>query len=385
MQGLIAIFLQKGDTVRVLFFSVTAGGGHNTTARAVAEALAQQGVQTKIVDAYRLSGRFMYYTVSRGYLLASSYLKYGYGAVYRVLEHRRGNAYRLSPARLSGRSLAKKFAAVIREYDPDVVVCTHPFAGRILDIAKERHGFRAKTVGIVTDFTLHPYWEEALRLDRLILACEGLTPLAEKKGFTAAQIRPTGIPVHSAFAKEEAKETARTALGLSPTLPTLLIMGGSMGYGNMGKLLRRLDRLPLALQSVVVCGSNERAAKSIRRHPPKNPVLVLGFVDFVPRLMAAADLIISKPGGLTTSEALSRRLPMIMTAAIPGHEANNAAFLTQAGTALPLSRRLSLEKAVLSLLDPERRRKMQAAIDAIRRPNATEALCREIFALAEEK
>ncbi len=371
--------------MRILLFSVTAGEGHNMTARAVARALEARGAETKIVDAYRLAGSFMYHLVSRGYLVASSYLKYGYGLVYRILEHRRGNAYRLSPARLSGRSLAKKFSRVIAEYDPDVIIGTHPFTGRILDIARERHGFRAKAIAVVTDFTLHPYWEEALRLDRLILPCEALLPLAEKKGFTREQLRPIGIPIQAAFATSLTKEEARRSLGLSPALPTLLLMGGSMGYGNMKKLLATLDALPYDCQSIVVCGNNERALKSIRDTVWKKPVLALGFVDFVPRLMDAADAIVSKPGGITSAEALAKRLPMIIPSAIPGHEDRNVAFLTKAGTALSLSRHLSLAEAVTSvLLDPARHRAMCEAIERIRKPAALDDLCREVLSLAKK-
>lgn len=372
--------------MKVLLFSVTAGEGHNTTAKAVARSLEGMGAETRIVDAYRTSGRIMYHTVAGGYILVSSYLKYGYGIVYRMLEHRRGNSYRLSPARLSGRSLAKKFKRIIDEYDPDVVVCTHSFAARILDIVKERYGMRAKTLGIVTDFTMHPYWEEAQRLDRLILPCEPLIPLAYKKGFTDEQIRPLGIPVNPKFAVSVDKNEARRILGLDSALPTLLVMSGSMGYGNMERVLRRLDRLDVPFQIIVVCGNNKKAYARIRERTWQKPLLALGYTDNVPLLMDASDLIISKPGGLTTSEALTRRLPMIIVNPIPGHEDRNVKFLTQTGSAVAPTKKLPLAETVKALItDPERRTEMQASIDMIRKPNAVLDLCNEIFSLAEER
>lgn len=372
--------------MKVLLFSVTAGEGHNTTAKAVARSLEGMGAETRIVDAYRTSGRIMYHTVAGGYILVSSYLKYGYGIVYRMLEHRRGNSYRLSPARLSGRSLAKKFKRIIDEYDPDVVVCTHSFAARILDIVKERYGMRAKTLGIVTDFTMHPYWEEAQRLDRLILPCEPLIPLAYKKGFTDEQIRPLGIPVNPKFAVSVDKNEARRILGLDSALPTLLVMSGSMGYGNIERVLRRLDRLDVPFQIIVVCGNNKKAYARIRERTWQKPLLALGYTDNVPLLMDASDLIISKPGGLTTSEALTRRLPMIIVNPIPGHEDRNVKFLTQTGSAVAPTKKLPLAETVKALItDPERRTEMQASIDMIRKPNAVLDLCNEIFSLAEER
>lgn len=328
----------------------------------------------------------MYHTVAGGYLLVSSYLKYGYGVVYRMLEHRRGNSYKRSFARFSGRSLAKKFKRIIDEYDPDVVVCTHSFAAKILDIVKERYGTRAKIVGIVTDFTMHPYWEEALRLDRLIIPCEALAPLARKKGFTDEQIRPYGIPVHPKFASSVNKTEARRILNIDTELPTLLVMGGSMGYGNMERVLCRLDEIDAPFQIVVVCGNNKKVHERIAKRTFKKPVLNLGYTDSVPLLMDASDLIISKPGGLTTSEALTRRLPMIITSPIPGHEDRNVAFLTESGTAVAVTRKLPLPEAVRTLIcDPLKRKEMQACIDTVRKPSAVRDLCQEVMLLAEGK
>lgn len=370
--------------MKVLLFSVTAGEGHNAVAKAIARSLEGMGAEAHIVDAYRTSGRIMYHTVAGGYILVSSYLKHGYGAVYRMLEHRRGGSYRPSPARLSGRSLAKKFKRIIDEYDPDVVICTHPFAARILDIVKERHGVRAKMLGVVTDFTLHPYWEDALRLDRLIVPCEQLIPLARKKGFSDAQICPLGIPVHPKFTASVDKSEARRILGLDLQLPTLLVMGGSMGYGNMERVLRRLDGIDAAFQIIAVCGNNKRAYTRIKERAWRKPLLPLGFVENIPLLMDASDLIVSKPGGITTSEALTRRLPMVIVSPIPGHEDRNAEFLTETGSAVAATARLSFAEAVRKVIsDPALCESMQKSIDTIRKPNATFDLCREILALAE--
>ena len=371
--------------MRVLLFSVTAGEGHNSTAKAIARSLESMGAETRIVDAYRTAGRIMYHTVAGGYLLVSSYLKHGYGMVYRVLEHRRGNSYRRSLIRRSGRSLAKKFKRIIDEYDPDVIVCTHCFAARILDIVKERGDIRAKTLGIVTDFTMHPYWEEALRLDRLIIPCEPLTENARKKGFTDAQIRPYGIPVHPKFSTAVDKSEAKCLLGLDKDLPTLLVMSGSMGHGNMVRVLRRLDKLPVPFQTIVVCGNNKKAHARIARAAWKKPILNLGYTDNVPLLMDASDLIVSKPGGLTTSEALTKRLPMIIVSPIPGHEDRNVDFLTEKGSAVAATRRYPLPEAVKDLISsPQKREEMQKSIGVIRKPGAVTDLCREVFALAEQ-
>ena len=367
--------------MKVLLFSVTTGEGHNTTARAIARAFEERGAETMIVDAYRTSGRFMYHFMDKGYLLVTSYLKYGYGVVYRMTEHRRGNSYRRSLSRLTGRGLAKKFKKIIDGYDPDLIISTHSFASKILDIVKQRYETRAKIMGIVTDFTVHPFWEEALRIDRLILPCAPLIPAALKKGFREEQLRPLGIPIHPKFAQTTDKNEARLSLGIDLSLPTLMIMSGSMGYGNMAKTLRRLDAIDKEFQMIVVCGNNKKAYKSITERTWKKPVLTFGFTDKIPLLMDASDAIITKPGGLTTSEALSRRLPMIIVSPIPGHEDRNVEFLTRRGAAIKAGRKLPLTAAVCEIFREDRQASMRDAIDEIHKPNALHDLCDEAFVL----
>ena len=371
--------------MKVLLFSVTTGEGHNATARAIARAFEERGAETKIVDAYRLSGRFMYNVLDKGYLLVTSYLKHGYGVAYSIAEHRRGNSYRRSLSRFSGRSLAKKFKRVIDEFDPDVIISTHSLASKILDIVKQRYGLRAKVVGIVTDFTMHPFWEEALRLDRLILPCEPLLPLALKKGFREEQIRSLGIPINPKFSVTTPKEEARRELSIHPTCPTLMIMSGSMGYGNIIKTLRKLDAMPEDFQMIVVCGNNKKMHEKIAKRIWKKPMLNFGFTDRVPLLMDASDAIITKPGGLTTSEALSRTLPMIIRNPIPGHEVRNVRFLTREGAAITTGKGVSLEDTVRKILSEDTRREMIAAIQKIQKPNAVRDLCDDTYRLVQEQ
>ena len=367
--------------MKVLLFSVTAGEGHNASAKAIARELEARGAETKIVDAYRLSGRFMYKLVDKGYLFIAAHFKRLFGLGYRIAELRRGNSYRGSFTRFTGRRLAKKFKRVIEDFDPDVIVSTHSCATQTLDIVKQRHGLRAKTLGIVTDFTVHPFWEDGLRLDRLILPCEPLLPLALKKGFREEQIRSLGIPINPKFSVTTPKNEAREALGIDKSRFTLMIMSGSMGYGNILKTLRKLDAMPEDFQMIVVCGNNKKMHAKIEKQVWHKPLLNFGFTDKIPLLMDASDVIITKPGGLTTSESLSRCLPMIIRDPIPGHEAHNVRFLTGIGAAVTPKKGVSLEDTVRKVLSDSVRADMITAIEQIRKPNAVRDLCDEIILL----
>ena len=371
--------------MRVLLFSVTAGEGHNVTAKAIARVLTERGNEVKIVDAYRASGPFLYHVVSKGYVLASTVLKYGYGIVYGMLEHRPSDSYRLSPARISGRPLAKKFKKIIDAYDPDVVLATHPFAARILDITKERHGFRAKSAAVVTDFTMHPYWEEALRLDRVILPHEQLAPLAFKKGMTKEQLLPIGIPIHPKFDLSLSKAEARKKSGLDPDCLTLLMIASTDGSGKLARRLRAIDRLPFPLQVIVVCGKNKRAYRKVTSRKYQKRVLCLGYTNDMPLVMDAADILVSKPGGLTTSEALSRALPMIVVDPIPGQEAHNVDFLIAQGAAKKATFRSSVAQTLTEILQENRLADMTACAKSLQKPRAVYDLYDALLSLTESK
>ncbi|MBE6563711.1 MAG: glycosyltransferase [Ruminococcaceae bacterium] len=372
--------------MKVLLLSITAGQGHNATAKAIGDYLTGMGIDNTMLDTYQYLSKALGETVSKGYLLTVKHAKTPYSATYRLLELRQKNANMLSATRLANMLWVKKMKKFIDAYKPDVIVCTHIFSCIIIDIMKAAGMLTAKTVGIITDFTVHPFWEEALHFDRVVTADRSLDYRMMQKGFRAEQILPIGIPIHPKFNNMAVeKKEARTMLELDPDKPVLLLMGGSMGYGRIDKTVKMLDELDLDYQIAVVCGSNQEAFKRVEKLKTKNRVLNFGFTDKVDLLMDAADCIVTKPGGLTTSEALAKRLPMIIINPIPGQEDRNTEFLLNSGAAVSVSKTFPLDEAVYSLFScPERFDAMLPAIDLIRKPDSTKRLCECIRDLAEE-
>ena len=363
--------------MKTLILSLSAGGGHNSTAKAVRRGLEQRGIDCEVLDVFYYLSKLLGETVSRGYEVTID-MKTAYRTVYRQLEKRHSNSYTMSPTRLTSMAMAQKLRRYINDYDPDVIVCTHIFAGMMIDSLKQLGEPRAKMIGIRTDFDFHPYWEEALRFDYIVTACEYLNGKALKKGFSEAQILPLGIPIDPKFSRLPGKAEARAALGLPASRPLLLYMSGSMGYGNIEKSVRTLDACSSAFSTVVVCGHNEQAQKKLNRMKPKlkKDFTVLGFTTDVDKYMAAADAIITKPGGLTTSEALACSLPIIIDNPIPGQEERNTEFLLNAGAAMLVTETFTLDDAVRAVIDfPERRRLMRESIALIRKPDSTADLC----------
>ena len=372
--------------MKVLILSVTAGGGHNSTAKALKNALEKKGAEVSILDMYGAISLPIKWIIAKGYLISAKKLRGLYSFFYRVAEKRRANSYKISTSRIANRMMSKNIRKYIEDYDPDVIIFTHVFCGGILDVIKQRHGLKAKTVGIVTDFVMHPYWEETLRLDYIVTANELMLPSAVHKGFRKEQILPFGIPIQEKFSHSVSKEEARISLGLDKEKRTILLMSGSMGYSNIAKTVRAIDALDMDLQIICVCGSNEKAKEQIDNLHLKSKLLNYGFVNNVDVLMDAADCIITKPGGLTTSESLAKRLPMIICNPIPGQEDRNSEFLQNNGVAMKVSDTYSLAYAVFQLFyNPRKIELIQESIDMIRKPDSSEKVSEFVMQLALEK
>lgn len=372
--------------MRVLIFSVTAGEGHNSTAVALQACLNERNIDCDVLDTYGYVNRMLRSTVAKGYLLSTKKAKRAYSGVYRMAEKRHYNANRMSPARLANTMIAKKIMQYISASKPDVIVFTHVFVGIVLDVLKKKGKIKVDTIGIVTDFTMHPYWEESLHIDFIVTANELLTMQARKKGFTDQQILPLGIPINPKFSMSVTPAQARETIGLDPDKPTLLIMSGSMGYGDIARSIRNLDKIDIDFQIISVCGNNQDAKMEIDRLITNKKIVNYGFVNNIDLLMDAADCIITKPGGLTTSEAMAKRLPIIVVNPIPGQEERNAEFLVNNGVAMLTSPTFTLTEAVYQFFaNPRRIEVMRQSIDLIRKPNSTTDVCEFIVERAQTK
>lgn len=369
-----------------LILSVTAGEGHNSTARAIQAELERIGSDCTILDTFDYISPELAKFVSEGYLLVTEKAKTAYKLGYRMAEKRRPTSEHI-PMKIMNLAMSDDLAEYITGDSYDVILFTHPFAGTILDVMKERQIINNRTLGILTDFTFHPYWEDCTRNDYVVTPDKLLLPQARRKGFRDEQILPLGIPISPKFREKMDKAEARKSLGIDENLPTLLLMGGSMGYGNMSETVTKIDQIASDddFQFLIVCGNNEEAKSEIEKisETARHKMKVFGFVTNVPTLMDASDCLISKPGGLTTSESLAKGLPMIIVNPIPGQEDRNAEFLLNSGCALRASKTCPVDECIYQLLSsPIRLEAMRLSISAIGKPNSTEDLGRFLTDLA---
>ncbi len=355
--------------MKVLILTVTTGQGHNQAAKTLKSYLEKnQGVQAEILDAFEYINQGLKEIVSRGYLMSAKRLPKIYGKAYRMAEKRDSeNGYIM---RATSSIMAKKLIKFVEEYDADVIVCTHVFAAMLITDIKRRFKRRIKTIGIVTDFTIHPYWEET-DLDYYVTANEFLTNQALKKGIDKNRVLPIGIPIDPQFANSLDKIRARELLGLED-MHTVLVMSGSMGYGKMARMIKQLDSSNLKFQIISVCGNNQRLKKQIDKMKKTHKIYNYGFTDKVSMMMDAADCIVTKPGGITSSEALAKGLPMIIANPIPGQEDRNVEFLMNNGAALKVSSTFPVDEAIYHIFtNPTRLSQLQTITKMLGKPLAT--------------
>jgi processive 1,2-diacylglycerol beta-glucosyltransferase len=271
----------------------------------------------------------------------------------------------------------RKLDAEIERLAPDVILCTHFLPAELLSRRRARmsEDLRSQQPPLwvqVTDFDVHALWVHP-HVDRYCVASEEVAFRLADRGVPPERISVTGIPVMPQFNAPLERAVCARELGLAPGKFTALMMAGGAGVGSLDELAQRLLVLPQDLQLVALAGRNaellQRLETLARKHPGR--LFPLGFTTTVERLMTAADLVITKPGGLSVSECLAKRRPMLLVSPIPGQEERNADYLLESGAAMKAMDGATLTFKFSRLLaDPRRLEAMGAAAARIGRPEA---------------
>ncbi|MDD6188987.1 MAG: glycosyltransferase [Clostridiales bacterium] len=359
--------------MRILIVSVTTGYGHHSTAAAIADEFKARGAEVVVTDLYEYCSTFMYNAMDKGYLFSTRHLRRPFAQTYNMLET--NERLRKVASALTGNSmLCKKFAQYFYGFSPDAVIATHVFSAQVLDELKQQKLLTIPAIGIITDYCIQPFWEDLPNLDYIVTASELLNFSARSRGIAPEKILPFGLPVKPKFKNHVEKNEARKQLGI-PNKSTILVMGGSMGYGNMAETVKEILSCGMDFQVLCICGTNAKLKESLQQIPASD-LWVYGFVDNVELFMDAADCIVTKPGGLTVTEILVKQLPAILMNPIPGHEERNIEFITNNGGAIRVTPNFSVSEAIYFLFsNPERLKLMEQCLALIAHPDATERIC----------
>lgn len=377
---------------KVLIMSASTGGGHNRAARAIKEELESRtidnmSIECEIVDSLKLVNNTMDKVISRGYEKSALYTPKAYGSVYRFSETTIAskNEFKTNPLTSL---MARKFKHLLNESTPDLIIGTHPFPMIALSTLKKNNNnihslsrsesFYKSTkvdippmISVLTDYTTHSTWIQN-EIDYYIVGHEYVKELLVYEGVDSEKVKAFGIPVEKSFLSHRDRETVLTELGLSPEKLTVLLMGGSFGAGNIKETLEDLIAIDRDFQILVITGRNEhlkdKLSKMLDSTIHNKNICLLGYTNKMNDILASIDVLISKPGGLTTTEALLNDVPMIVPYFIPGQEEENLDFLTNCGAALRTTKKYSLPVLLKVLIDdPSRLDNLRKNIKSIRK------------------
>lgn len=327
----------------ILICSGSTGGGHHQVAQTLKRELESQGHQVEVTDILTEYSKVVKFFAVDGYRFLYKHFGRVYGSLYRATNSKLSSK---RSSKIFSKLLRDKFLEKVKEFDPDLIITVHPFGSGILGPLREQGKLDCKVIALITDFTAH--WTHIGKgIDRYIVASDFLKKNLIKKGVDPEIIKSAGIPIRKEF---EEKNMAEREDGIFH----VLIMGGSDGENFISNSLFWIALNP-DIHVTIVCGNNETLKRKLeKRYHKRNQIVVKGYVKEIKPLMSRADLIVTKPGAITVTEAISQELPIIIPYAIPGHETNNAKFLVELGVAQRAHTSLFLAYSVEKMLnDPK--------------------------------
>ena len=400
---------------KVLIMSASTVGVHNRAARAIKEELTNKSIDgitidCEIIDSLKIVNGTMDKLISRGYEKSAKYTPKAWGGVYKLTESNliSRNEFKDNPLTSL---ISRKLKKLIEVKKPDLIIGTHPFPMIALSTLK-KHSQLSKNnelstftesfhkyyqnldipplITVLTDYTTHSAYIQN-EIDYYIAGHEYVKELLIEDGIEAEKIKPYGIPVEKSFLTNRSRETVLSELNLDPNKFTVLLMGGSFGAGSIKDTLSELISIDRDFQIIVITGRNkslkEKLEKNLMSHEQsidKN-ICVLGFTDKMNDLLSAVDILVSKPGGLTTTESLLKEVPMIVPYFIPGQEEENLDFLSNCGASLRTSKKYTLSIILKVLIDnPDRIEMTKENIRSIKKLNASQDIAKLAFDILSE-
>ena len=371
---------------KVLILSASAGAGHIRAAEALEQAFKQSSATREIrnIDVLNYTNKVFRHLYSNAYIDMVNMMPEVMGWLYDHLDKPwKNERRRLALDRLNTRPLIK----LLEEYNPDIAVCTHFLPAEILSWLKAKKRITCKQAIVVTDMDVHAMWL-CRHYEQYFVALEETRVHMEKLGIDAGKLTVSGIPIDPVFALTKDKRVMRLKHGLSPDKTTILVSAGGFGVGRIEDLFTCLSELQHEAQIVFLCGRNEELKKKLerrsarRRDDSKASIISVGYTTLMDEYMSASDILLGKPGGLTTSEALSKGLVFVIVNPIPGQEERNSDHLLEEGVAIRCNNLPVLAYKVDQLLeDTERFQRMQASARRLARPHAARDVVNKLLEL----
>ena len=358
---------------KIMIIYADSGAGHRRAAEALYQVVTAYypAAQVRLFDALQYTTAVFRRNYPRTYLYMVNHCPWLWGSFYHMLDN--GRVDRISRAfrRQTNAQHCRKLERYLLHEQPDLVLTTHFLPNEIITHLKRRHGFRTFLATCITDYYPHIFWRDS-GVDLYFTPHAELTPCLIEMGIPAERIRTLGIPIAPIFGQPGDRAGLRQKLGLDGRM-TVLITSGGFGVGPVQDLVMELDRVAKPLQILVICGKNPRLQAELTERTARahQSFKIYGFVDNMHELMEASDVMISKSGGLTVTEALAKGLPLLVLHPIPGQEAGNCAFLVRHGAGIQVKDADQAREVLERLLEhPAELASLRENMRQLGRPNA---------------
>lgn len=361
--------------MKIHIYHATAGHGHKKVAEVIAETFRKRGLthpEMQVFDVLEWTPSYVKVLYPGTYFHAVKSIPKVWGWFYEALD--KAALYRpLYPLRrLNNRWMGGKLLAEVKANAPDVIITTHFFTAELFATAKNKKKINSLLITVITDFYPHNFWVNEGTDYYWVMSDDGRRDLV-RRGVPESRIIAGGIPIGDAFKPSGRKKEIRRHWNFDENRFTLLFTSGSFGFGHPEAILHELTAFKERIQCFVVCGHNHDLQRRLSQSPWPFPIQVFGFIDFMPDLMEASDLLLAKPGGSTTTESLVKGLPMVILDPIPGQETRNAQLLISRNMSFTMRKPAQIKIILKAIFDnPQVLTDKVHEIKAFARPNAAD-------------
>ena len=341
---------------RILILSASVGNGHTIAAESLKSAFEMKGLAGEVrhEDVLKFTNPLFRRLYGKAYIDLVNRAPDLLGWMYDQLDEPwKNEKRRLFFDKLNTQPLIK----MIREYDPDWIVCTHFLPSEIVSDLKWSGKLTCPQAVVVTDFDMHALWL-CRRYEHYFVALDETRAYLETLGFPADKITVSGIPIAPLFSEAKSRAAMRDKYGLDAHLPTIILSLGGFGVGRIDGLLKALRSIKRPVQVLAMCGRNDELKNKLdeaRSEDDTVRIIPVGYTKAMDEYMTASDLIVGKPGGLTTCEALAKGLVFVIVDPIPGQEERNSDHLLENGAAIRSNNPATLGYKIEQLLDDRQR------------------------------
>lgn len=371
---------------KIMIFYGSYGGGHLSAAKSIKEYIENNYLDTKIemIDCVEYINKVLNKVTTKAYEEFAKKAPEIWGFIYKKSE--RGLVSKLSND--SNKLMAIKLKNLLQDFDPDYVISTHPFSSQMCAYLKKKEKVNFKLATIMTDFAPHDQWLLYPEyVDYFFVAHSKMKQQLIQKGISVNKIYATGIPLSNRFLKTYNKDDILKEFGLVKEKKIVLFFaGGEFGLGKSTtiEVLKIFAEDFNNLQIIAIAGRNETMKKKfediVNSSGRQDSIKVLDYTNKVPELMSISDLVVTKPGGLTTTESLASNLPIVIINPIPGQEEENASFLENNGVGIWIKKQDDIKERLESILrNPKKLDEMKHHIRELSKPNSTENICKTIL------